>query len=297
MTRVLWLAAIAGVLVVNLGCRTNCNRPFFHRKDEAPKSTFVPPPPPAPLLTQPAPIQQSGGFPVLPPGAITNPPPGANVVPPAGPPSISKSEPERNATLWQPSETKEPALRPESSRDVPPRIQLYAPEAIDKESPPAEKKTALGAFPAIPQFALAKANVYAGLRPPLEGLDWLQANGVQTVVQVRLFGEDDSADRKQVEKRNMRYIPFEVSPVALTKEKTDEFIKLVRDGAQPGIFVYDQDGSLAGAMWYLHLRLGESLDDDASQLRAVPLGLQMNRAGQHREMWLAAQKLLSENSR
>ena len=50
-------------------------------------------------------------------------------------------------------------------------------------------------------------------------------------------------------------------------------------------------------MWYLHLRVGESLDDDASQLRAAPLGLQLNRAGQHREMWLAAQKLLSENSR
>jgi hypothetical protein len=135
------------------------------------------------------------------------------------------------------------------------------------------------------------------LRPSLDGLDWLQTNGVRTVVQIRVFGADDSAVRKEVESRYMRYVAFEVSPEKLTKGKVDEFIKLVRDGAKQGIFVYDHDGSLAGSMWYLYLRQGEILDDDPAQLRARQLGLSHDRTDNHREMWLAVQKLLSENNR
>jgi protein tyrosine phosphatase (PTP) superfamily phosphohydrolase (DUF442 family) len=304
MKRVIGSMLFAGLCFVSAGCRTTCDRPSWcHRNDPPPaKAVFVAPPPPcpAPLLpaqVQPQPIQQSGGFPMLPPGALTNPPPNANFVQPTPTPSISKSP--REETQWKPSETREPP-EPESKRDVPPRIQLYAPEAIDKDrpdpskEPPERRKRSL---PAIPQFAEVKANVFAGLRPSLDGLDWLQDEGVKTIVQIRLFGEDDSADQKQVEKRNMRYIAFEVSPVTLTKEKAEEFVKLIRDGARQGVFVYDQDGSLAGSMWYLYLRMGEVLDDEPSRLRARSLGLQTNRDGQHRDMWLAVPKVLNENSK
>jgi protein tyrosine phosphatase (PTP) superfamily phosphohydrolase (DUF442 family) len=325
MTRAIWLMLFVAVLLVSAGCRSMCERrPLCGRTDPPPaKPIFVPPPPPAPLL-QTAPIQQSGGFPVLPPGAVVNPPPGANgfpVLPPGavvnpppganifqpGPaPSISKAPPERGDTQWQPGDGREPAPRSDTPRDAPPRIQLYAPEPIDKDvprptdEPPLNKPSLKRSFPAIPQFAEAKENVYAGLRPSLDGLDWLQTNGVQTVVQIRAFGADDSAVRKEVESRSMRYIAFEVSPRKLTKQKVDEFIQLVRDGAKQGIFVYDQDGSLAGSMWYLYLRLGEILPDDAAQLRARQLGLStppQSRTDNHRDMWLAVQKLLSENSR
>ena len=95
----------------------------------------------------------------------------------------------------------------------------------------------------------------------------------------------------------MRYIAFEVSPATMTKEKTDAFIKLVRDGSKEGIFVYDKDGTLAGGLWYLNFRWGEVLDDDAARIRAAPFGLHNTTDGQYLEMWLAVQKLLSENSR
>jgi hypothetical protein len=249
--------------------------------------------PPAPVPMPPGPIQQSGGFPIVPPGGVANPPPGAKVVP-----SISNS-PERPGTNWQPGGD----AVPEPKRDTPPSIRLYAPEPIDKETPkqsdepPLEKKSSTqAAFPAIAQFAPVQKNVYAGLRPSLDGLDWLQTNGVKTVVQVRLFGEDDSADKTQVEKRSMQYVAFEVSPEALTKEKADSFVKLIRDNAKQGIFVYDEDGSLAGAMWYLQQRLGEFLEDEPARINARQLGLQPDRAGQHRSMWLAARKLVSENN-
>ena len=304
MTRAIWLMLLAGVLLVSAGCRGMCERrPLCGRTDPPPqKPVFVPPPPPTPLLPT-APIQQSGGFPILPPGAVVNPPPGANIIQPSPAPSISKSPSERGDTQWQPGAGGGQAPRSDASRDAPPRIQLYAPEPIDKEvprptnEPPLKKPSAQRSFPAIPQFAEAKENVYAGLRPSLDGLDWLQTNGVQTVVQIRAFGADDSAVRREIESRKMRYVAFEVSPGKLTKGRVDEFIKLVRDGAKQGIFIYDQDGSLAGSMWYLYLRQGEILDDDPAQLRARQLGLSHDRTDNHREMWLAVQKLLSENNR
>ena len=223
----------------------------------------------------------------------------------------------RTETQWQPAEAKEPAPRVDSTRDAPLRVNLYAPEPekeaakdnyylgppqIDKDRKPAndpslKKPGVTATFPAIPQFAVVKDNIYAGLRPKLDGLDWLQTNAVKTVIRVSLYGEDDSADRKQVEIRDMHFVAFEVSAQTLTKAKIEEFIKLVGDAGKQGVFCYDKDGSLAGAMWYLYLRHAEFLDDDSAQVRARPLGLQTNLAGQHRDMWIAVQKLLSENDR
>lgn len=276
MRHAIGLSMIAGLLFVQAGCRHPCERrPLLGNRHGAPKPAYVPVAPP---IGQPPAIQPSGGFPVAPPDAKFEQ---------ADVPSISKT----------------PAPRPEPKEDVKPRIQLYAPEVIEKEEPtptpepPARKPAVQAALPPIAQFAVARDNVYAGLRPPLDGLDWLQDNRVATIVQIRLADEDDSVERKQVEKRNARYVGFEVSPQTLTKEKADEFIKLIRDGSKQGIFVYDADGALAGAMWYLYFRWGEFLEDDASQLRARQLGLQLDRDGQHRDMWLAVQKLVSENSR
>jgi protein tyrosine phosphatase (PTP) superfamily phosphohydrolase (DUF442 family) len=229
----------------------------------------------------------------MPPNAVTTPPPGANILQPAQPaqpaPSISKSPPvdptpRRNDTQWQPGDGREPPLK-ERPNLGPPEIEK---ENRLPEDAPAKKKPGVQiGFPAIPQFAVAQENVFAGLRPPLDGLDWLQSRGVKTVVHVRLAGEDDSTDRKEVEARGMRYIALEVSPQTLTREKADEFIREIRAGARTGIFVYDKDGSLAGAMWYLYQRMGESNNDDVAQLNA--------RDGQHRDMWQAAQWVANEN--
>jgi len=294
MARALWILAVACVLVVNVGCQHSCFRRPLCRRDPAPPP-FVPPGPPQPYMP---PIQQSGA--VVPPGA-TLPPgttllPGTTLVTPA--PSISKSPADRFDPQWLPPQTPEPELR----KDLPPSIKLYAPEPIDKEMPPAKdddsarKPSPQRSFPAIAQFAEAKDKVFAGLRPSLEGLDWLQQNGIKTVVQIRLFGEDDSADRKQIEKRGMRYVAIEISPQVVTKDRADDFVQLLRESAKDGIFVYDEDSSLAGAMWYLYLRQGEILDEEPAQLRARALGLQTGREGQHRDMWLAVRKYLGENN-
>jgi protein tyrosine phosphatase (PTP) superfamily phosphohydrolase (DUF442 family) len=183
----------------------------------------------------------------------------------------------------------------------PPRIhegqtRLYAPQAAPEAN---AFRAAPASAPALPvgiaQFARVKDRVAGGLRPSLdEGLDWLQVNGYRTVVFIRAPGDDDSADRKQVEKRGMTYLSSEVSPEMLSRDVVDAFNRLVADPTSYPLFVYDRDGSLAGGLWYLHFRTAEQLPDETARIRAGALGLREDRDGSHRLMWLAIQKFLAD---
>lgn len=290
MNYVIKMFALAILTTTLIGCR-NTNGWRCHGKNPpATKPVFVAPPPPGPI--QSVPVQQisPGAFPTVPPPPQPQPmmpPPGARVDPLA-PPLITKSPPQVE-TPWQPIERAQPA-----PRDVPPRIQLYAPETLEKPAagttePPKQ------ANPGVPaNFTAVQKGVRAGMRPSLDELDWLRDNATASVIHIRLPGEDDSADRKQVESRGIRYLSVEVSPQTLTKEQIDAFIALVRDHARLGLFVYDRDGSLAGSMWYAYFRRGDFDAADTAMLRAYPLGLQPERAGQHRDMWQAVQSVIGQ---
>jgi protein tyrosine phosphatase (PTP) superfamily phosphohydrolase (DUF442 family) len=151
------------------------------------------------------------------------------------------------------------------------------------------------AFPVgIPQFAIAKEGVASGLRPSIEGLDWLKDNGYRTVLQVRRPGEDDAADRKQVSKRGLKYVSLEVSPETLSRQMVADFSKVVEDTGGRPLFVYDKDGMLAGGLWYLYFRTVEKDSDETARVKAARLGLSEAAEGDHKTMWLAIQKYLSE---
>jgi protein tyrosine phosphatase (PTP) superfamily phosphohydrolase (DUF442 family) len=177
-------------------------------------------------------------------------------------------------------------------------VRLYPPQTEQRPLPPARDPPATTdreppLFPVgIPQFAAAKDRVTAGLRPMLDGLDWLKANGYRTVLHVRQTGEDDSTDRKQVETRGMKYVSLEVSPQLLTQRVVDEFNKVVADSAGHPLFVYDRTGALAGGLWYVHFRTVENVPDEPARVRASALGLREDGEGAHRQMWQAVQQFL-----
>lgn len=304
LRRVLWagfVMTLTGPMLA--GC---CNpRPVSQPiAPPSPKPVLpVYPPPPGPTVIQPAPTP----FPTVPP-ANTVPPtvPQAEpfpTVPPPAPPNTSgivAPAPEPIARVehrWQPADNGIHLGAPEpiagAAAKASPR--LYPP---DKTAEPPINKSATGLPVGIPQFATALDGVTNGLRPSLDdGLDWLAAHGYRTVAQIRAPGDNDATDRKQVEKRGLRYVSIEVSPQTLTKAVVQEFSRLVRDKAAQPMFVYDRDGALAGALWYLHFRTTEQFPDDVARIRAGALGLRENRDGPQRDMWLAAQKYLSENGR
>jgi hypothetical protein len=136
-----------------------------------------------------------------------------------------------------------------------------------------------------------KMDVANGLRPThLEGLEWLKNNGYRMALYIRAPGEADDADRKLFEERyGLKYASFALSPESLTLDVVDQFNHVVADANNRPLFVYDKDGSLAGALWYLHLRMIDQQSHEEARTNAARLGL----TDAHRDMWLAIQKILS----
>jgi len=215
-----------------------------------------------------------------------------------GPASVSGDD-----SGWRPGETNVRLAPPVAVNPSPldNGARLLGPEnpsapAKLPAGPPAAQTSPPPVLPVgIAQFVIVKDKVANGPRPMLDdGLDWLRTNGYRTVLHIRPPGEDDTADRKQVEKRGMRYLTLEVAPETLTRQTVEEFSRVVQDATGYPLFVYDRDGALAGALWYLDFRLTQRDSDETARVRASGLGLREDREGTHRAMWLALQKLLSE---
>jgi hypothetical protein len=148
-------------------------------------------------------------------------------------------------------------------------------------------------FPTIPGFAFAKEQVAFGRRPALDEVDWLRAKNYRAVLYVRPPGEDDSADRKLFETRGLAYGTVEVSPETLSSAIA-QFNKIAGEKTNLPLFVYYyKDPMLAGALWYVHFRTVEGLNDAEAKLKATQLGLaDPNEA--NKPMWLAIEKYLAD---
>lgn len=286
------------------GCRNCCQRGGFVASAPPPccppSSTtgFSPYHPLTPQrfdnLPGPMPTPRQDLLPNLPPAATTPP-----VAPPPdlrnyAPPSVPPTEPQ-----WRPSpdsrQTPPPSYDPN-----PPPVRLNPPETAEPPKAPVKPDTEPERSPSpplpvgIPQFQMVRNRLASGLKPSLEGgLDWLEKNGYRTIVHIRRPGEDDAADRRQVEKRGMKYVSIELSPQTLNREVVDQFNHVLADASSPPIFVYDHDGTLQGALWYLHFRIADLATDDEARVRAGRLGLRDNDNAEQRELWLAIQKFLS----
>lgn len=306
-----WIPLLTTLLLGGAGCACCHRRPT---PPPMPRPTVPCPtqqcPPGGSFVPAPVPVAPGGGAPPTAfgaPGGTVNPPP----PPPAfgGAPSISPA-PSRSAPFesnWQPAEARVPA------RSVNPGVQLSGPEPIPDDplkgrtdpppaapeqryrpmpEPPVAERPAPGRLPVgIPQFDEVQQGVASGLRPLLEGLDWLQGQGYHTVLHLRAPGEDDSADRKQVEKRGMTYLSMKISPEGLTRAKLDDFRTLVTERARQPIFVYDRDGALAGPLWYSYFRSIGQTEAQARE-RAHALGLREDGSDAHRAIWDAVRRVL-----
>jgi protein tyrosine phosphatase (PTP) superfamily phosphohydrolase (DUF442 family) len=206
-------------------------------------------------------------------------PPGSNT-PPPGPTSKLESN-------WQPAEARTPATTDN-------RVLLGPPET---PPPPGGNAQATPLPVGIAQFTPIRANIATGRRPQDDGWDWLHTSKYRTVLHLRLPGENDDADRRHAEKRGLAYKSLEVSPLLLTKDTVEEFVKLARDPAQQPLFVYDRDGALTGGLWYIFFRTVDQDGEDIARIRARAAGLREDREGACREMWQTVQKYLGDMAR
>jgi protein tyrosine phosphatase (PTP) superfamily phosphohydrolase (DUF442 family) len=240
---------------------------------------FIPPPvdrsiPSAPIGSQPV-LQQSPVVQQAGPDTRNYAPPLAVPAQPAwGPPASS------GARLQEPTlATPEPPLgssKPQNTDLKPPPT----PKSSSGEQPAASPEMPSG----IPGFAFAREQVASGQKPLLDGFAWLKDNGYRAVLHLRQVGEDDAADRKQVEDRGMKYLSLEVSPQTLGQKVIDEFNRIVADAGNRPLFVYDRDGVAAGGLWYLQFRTIDRLSDEAARTKAAALGLKSDKETANRPM-------------
>jgi protein tyrosine phosphatase (PTP) superfamily phosphohydrolase (DUF442 family) len=184
-----------------------------------------------------------------------------------------------------PAETEEPGLD-----------RSYTPDAapLPRSRPPVVEEDP-GTTPAlpvdIPHFDIIETGVAVGHQPYPDGVAWLRDHGYRTALHVRSPGEDDSAARALFEKNGLRYLSIAVSADTLAEDVVGQFSRLVGDEGNRPLFVYDRDGSLAGALWLLHFRLVEKMPQDKAVATVERLGF---RSEDHTTLWVAVQKYLSE---
>lgn len=276
---------------------------------------YVPATGPVPAGPSPAgvAVPAPAGVPAPPPNGVAMPPSGVPAPPSAGVPFAPSAaspagEPAPNPAIQQNNYIAPGASSAPSPPAAAPRAYLQQPEPAapapearsnspqTKEPPPArDDSSASPALPVdIPQFAAVKTNIASGQEPFAGGIAWLKSHGYRTVLHLRSPGEDDSTARNQFEKSGLRYLSLEVSPQTLSREIVNQFNRLVADANNLPLFVYDKDGSLAGALWYLHFRLVDQATEEKAREDAERLGFKQDRSDAHLKMWLAVQNLLKE---
>lgn len=280
------LATLIGCVTLSVGCRHRCHK---LRRDECAV--------PAPVLGAPPPVRGLGG--TLPPtniGAPSNFGPPANIqrkpeiLLPSTPPSTSNAAPRSSGVIIYPPTGADPLLSvPEATKPMP---KGNAPSAELFPAPPAAITNPLPT--GIADFVRVKDNVYSGLKPNLDGLSWLKKNNYKAVLRLRKPTDTDEADQPLVEQQGLKFVSLSVAPETLDRNLIDQFNEVVSNPGNQPILVYDKDGSLAGAMWYLHFRTVELLKDDEARLRARKHGLRENGDGEQVALWLAVQKYLSQ---
>jgi len=242
--------------------------------------------------------QQENLTPVVP--AQPQPIPQTNVAPSPIFPETRRYEQAPSAAIlpqWRaPADDRMQFIVPERSTRQPQRegAQLQRPDLSQAGATTTEQ--ASPQLPLIPHFAHAKDRIDSGFRP-LSSLeptaDWLKNNRYQFVLHLRQPGEDDSVDRGVVSARGLKYQSLEVSPETLSAN-IEEFNKIVGDAANLPLFVYDKDGWLAGALWYLHFRTAEKLSHDQALTPAKQLGYREDRSDENVRMLAAIQKYLAQ---
>jgi hypothetical protein len=150
------------------------------------------------------------------------------------------------------------------------------------ESPPA---TALAAAPApdaveasqgavgVARFAAVDLKLAGGSVPSTVGLGWLAEKGYRTLLDLRDPSKIEPKFIGEASKRGLRYVSFPTDLATLDRERLDRFAdELALDSARP-LYFFDEDGRVAGALWYIRRVLSDKAAWDVARREAESIGL------------------------
>jgi protein tyrosine phosphatase (PTP) superfamily phosphohydrolase (DUF442 family) len=266
VTRHVILAVAVSSLALAAGCHHKCchqHHGLFHHHKPVPAG------PGNPYLLPPT-------------GLPTTPAPGPSaVVPPVGPTDLRNYQPVRPAPeVLLP----DPIPGSGSSRGALPGFL----ESPVKPTPEAQRGS--DSSPGLIGYVRVKEGLASGRKPTLDGFDALKQSGFRTVLYLHAAGADLSAVRDVASKRGLAFVAIETTPENL-KTAIEQFNATAADTSRHPIYIFDDDGVRAGAIWYLHFRTAESQNDDVARVRARPLGL-TETGDEARAFAIATQKYL-----
>lgn len=267
MRRKLLLTAVLVAGAVG-GCRHKCcspasttPRPYL----PLPPSAGMIPPPGVPVTPAPA-----GGQ--LPPPDL-GPFPGGNAAPKGPAPEILLPDPipGGKSSLSSPGVLEPPTRAPQVTQEPP---------------------VAAGTAPAggVPGFVRVNATAASGRKPALDGFDTLKQQGFRSVVYLHPPGADVGAVRDVAEKKGLTFTAIETTPEKLT-DAAASFDRVLMDRSAQPVYVFDDDGLRAGALWYVRFRTADQLSPDVARIRARGLGL-TDESDEARAYWVAIQQHL-----
>jgi protein tyrosine phosphatase (PTP) superfamily phosphohydrolase (DUF442 family) len=166
-----------------------------------------------------------------------------------------------------------PAARIAASRSD--RV-LGGPVKATTAEPPVSKPDATAtASPSngLPGFTQIKEGVATGRKPALDGFETLKKDGYKSVVFLYAPGADVAAVRDLAATRGFTFTAIETTPDKLT-DAYEQLNKAIagKTAAQP-VYVFDDDGTRAAALWYLHFKSVDLESNDVAKIRAKSLGL------------------------
>jgi protein tyrosine phosphatase (PTP) superfamily phosphohydrolase (DUF442 family) len=143
----------------------------------------------------------------------------------------------------------------------------------------------------LPGFTKIKDGVATGRKPALDGFDALKRTGYRTVVYLHPAGADTSAPREVAEKRGLGFVAVETTPEKLPAAYEAVSAAIAEKAGRP-VYVFDDDGMRAGAVWYLHFRLVDLESVEVAKIRARAIGLPED-GDEPRAFWAAIKQYLA----
>jgi hypothetical protein len=267
--RLLIPAVAAGLAFGMAGCKHKCCR-----SDGPAPGPFLPP---GPGSTIPPP-----GVPIIPPGSAGSLPPPDLQPSTSGRPAPEILLPDSIAPGGTSSQSKS------SSGILGGPVNGPVAKPATLEPPIAGKPAAPAKNAGLPGFTPIRDGLAAGRKPTLDGFDSLKKDGYKTVVYLYAPGADVAAVRDLADNRGLSLVAIETTPDKLPEAFAQLNQATGEKAAQPA-YVFDDDGTRAGAVWYLHFKTVELESADVSRIRAHALGLMDDS-----EFWPAIKNFLNK---
>lgn len=196
--------------------------------------------------------------------------------------------PPLSAAVARPAEELEPPVHPAAgSLNVATGLGLQEP----RELPPKPVALPLSMTEGIARFKVVKPQIAGGSAPTESGWAFLVEKGYHTVLDLRPTSEAGTGDTAAAHRAGLRYIILPVTPETLDETLLHRFSEELGQTGNHPLYFFDNDGSRAAALWYLHQVVVDHVDEATAAKEVEELGPRDGR------LWQAATTLLDSRER